>query len=46
MCNAYSELNDPIDQIAGDLCNQLKKENLGNDLTNMMDEDYVTRIGI
>ena len=38
--NAFSELNDPIDQRER-FENQLKERNLGNDEANDMDEDYV-----
>ena len=38
--NAFTELNDPIDQKERFL-NQLKERDLGNDEANEMDEDYV-----
>lgn len=41
MANAYSELNDPIDQKER-FVNQVKKRDSGDDEANMMDEDYVT----
>ena len=38
--NAFSELNDPIDQYER-FENQLKEKNLGNEEANEMDLDYV-----
>ena len=43
MANAYSELNDPIDQKARFL-DQVKKREAGDEEANMMDEDYVTAL--
>ena len=40
MANAYSELNDPIDQ-KGRFIDQVKKREAGDEEANMMDEDYV-----
>ena len=40
MANAYSELNDPIDQKERFL-EQVKKREQGDEEANMMDEDYV-----
>ncbi len=39
-CNAFSELNDPIDQKERFLA-QLKEKELGNDEANEMDTDYI-----
>ena len=39
-CNAYTELNDPIDQLER-FENQLKEKELGNDEANDMDKDFV-----
>jgi len=41
--NAYSELNDPIDQKQR-FVNQVEKRDSGDDEANMMDEDYVTAL--
>lgn len=43
MGNAYSELNDPIDQKERFVA-QVKKREAGDDEANMMDEDYVTAL--
>ncbi len=43
MGNAYSELNDPIDQKER-FVGQVKKRDAGDDEANMMDEDYVTAL--
>ena len=43
MANAYSELNDPIDQKER-FVSQVKKRDAGDDEANMMDEDYVTAL--
>jgi lysyl-tRNA synthetase class 2 len=43
MANAYSELNDPIDQKER-FVNQMKKREAGDEEANMMDEDYVTSL--
>lgn len=43
MGNAYSELNDPIDQKER-FINQVKKRDSGDEEANMMDEDYVTAL--
>jgi lysyl-tRNA synthetase class 2 len=43
MANAYSELNDPIDQKER-FVNQVKKRDSGDEEANMMDEDYVTAL--
>lgn len=43
MANAYSELNDPIDQKERFL-NQVKKREAGDEEANMMDDDYVTAL--
>ena len=43
MANAYSELNDPIDQKERFL-NQVKKRDSGDEEANMMDDDYVTAL--
>lgn len=43
MANAYSELNDPIDQKERFL-NQVKKRESGDEEANMMDDDYVTAL--
>ena len=40
MCNAYTELNDPIDQLER-FENQLKEQNLGNEEANDIDFDFV-----
>ena len=39
-CNAYTELNDPIDQLER-FENQLKERELGNDEANDLDKDFV-----
>lgn len=43
MANAYSELNDPIDQKER-FVNQVKKREAGDDEANMMDDDYVNAL--
>jgi lysyl-tRNA synthetase class 2 len=43
MANAYSELNDPIDQKERFL-NQMKKREAGDEEANMMDDDYVNAL--
>lgn len=43
MGNAYSELNDPIDQKERFL-SQMKKRDAGDEEANMMDEDFVTAL--
>jgi len=43
MANAYSELNDPIDQKERFL-GQVKKRESGDEEANMMDEDYITAL--
>jgi len=43
MANAYSELNDPIDQRERFL-NQVKKREAGDEEANMMDEDFLTAL--
>ena len=43
MANAYSELNDPIDQKQR-FVDQMKKREAGDDEANMMDEDFVTSL--
>ena len=43
MGNAYSELNDPIDQKQR-FINQVEKREAGDEEANMMDEDYVTAL--
>lgn len=43
MANAYSELNDPIDQKERFL-SQVKKRESGDEEANMMDEDYITAL--
>lgn len=43
MANAYSELNDPIDQKERFL-GQVKKRESGDEEANMMDDDYVTAL--
>jgi len=40
MANAYSELNDPIDQMER-FIEQVKKREAGDDEANMMDDDYI-----
>ncbi len=39
-CNAYTELNDPLDQVER-FENQLKERELGNDEANDMDKDFI-----
>lgn len=41
LCNAFSELNDPLDQ-RGRFERQVELRNAGDDEANMMDEDYLT----
>lgn len=43
MANAYSELNDPIDQKER-FINQMKKRDAGDEEANMMDDDYVNAL--
>ncbi len=43
MGNAYSELNDPIDQ-KDRFISQVKKRDSGDEEANMMDDDYVTAL--
>ncbi|NLL05539.1 MAG: lysine--tRNA ligase [Clostridiaceae bacterium] len=43
MANAYSELNDPIDQ-KGRFLSQVAKREAGDEEANMMDEDFVTAL--
>ena len=43
MGNAYSELNDPIDQKER-FVSQMKKREAGDEEANMMDDDYVTAL--
>ncbi len=43
MANAYSELNDPIDQKERFL-DQVRKREAGDEEANMMDDDYVTAL--
>lgn len=43
MANAYSELNDPIDQKERFL-DQVKKREAGDEEANMMDEDFITAL--
>jgi len=43
MANAYSELNDPIDQKERFL-DQVEKRKQGDEEANMMDEDYITAL--
>ena len=43
MANAYSELNDPLDQKERFL-NQVKKREAGDEEANMMDEDFITAL--
>lgn len=43
MANAYSELNDPIDQKER-FVNQVKKREAGDEEANMMDDDYVNAL--
>ncbi|MCL2499648.1 MAG: lysine--tRNA ligase [Defluviitaleaceae bacterium] len=42
-CNAYSELNDPIDQRARFMYQEAQRQ-AGDDEANMMDEDFLTAI--
>jgi lysyl-tRNA synthetase class 2 len=43
MANAYSELNDPIDQ-RGRFMNQMKKREAGDEEANMIDEDFLNSL--
>ena len=43
MCNAYSELNDPIDQMSRFEA-QMKLSEAGDDEANMIDHDFVTAL--
>lgn len=43
MANAYSELNDPIDQMER-FMQQMKKREAGDDEASMMDDDYVNAL--
>lgn len=43
MCNAYSELSNPLDQRAR-LEEQVRQREAGDDEANMMDEDFVTAL--
>ncbi len=43
MANAYSELNDPIDQ-KGRFLSQVAKREAGDEEANMMDDDFVTSL--
>ena len=43
MANAYSELNDPIDQ-KGRFLSQVEKREAGDEEANMMDDDFVTAL--
>ena len=43
MCNAYSELNDPIDQ-KGRFMDQLRKKELGDDEAYVIDEDFMSAL--
>lgn len=43
MANAYSELNDPIDQKER-FINQVKKRESGDEEASMMDDDYITAL--
>ncbi len=43
MGNAYSELNDPIDQRSR-FVSQMKKRDAGDEEANMMDEDFITSL--
>lgn len=43
MANAYSELNDPIDQKER-FVNQMKKREAGDEEANMMDDDFITSL--
>lgn len=43
MANAYSELNDPIDQ-KGRFLQQVKKREAGDDEANMMDDDFINAL--
>ena len=40
MCNAYTELNDPVDQLER-FEEQLKERDLGNDEANDIDMDFI-----
>lgn len=43
MANAYSELNDPIDQ-KGRFLSQVEKREAGDEEANMMDDDFITAL--
>ena len=43
MCNAYSELNDPIDQRER-FMKQVEQRERGDDETEMLDEDFLTAL--
>jgi lysyl-tRNA synthetase, class II len=43
MANAYSELNDPIDQ-KGRFMNQMKKREAGDEEANMIDDDFLNAL--
>lgn len=43
MANAYSELNDPLDQ-RGRFVNQMKKREAGDEEANMLDEDFLNAL--
>jgi lysyl-tRNA synthetase class 2 len=45
MCNAFSELNDPIDQRER-FMDQLKQRELGDDEAQRLDEDFITALEV